>query len=376
MIHRFTHWLETRWIAPAYSGWLLTVIAICFFGAATNTLAGWLYVISGVMLALLAIAAMLPPRNLQGLQLNRHPIRPVSAGDALLVDIAIENTSRQTKVLIQVQDHIPPSLGAVQTHAIAGIQPRTIQHWRYEIQTQRRGIYHWQQVQLRTAAPLGLFWSSRYQTAIAKAIVYPTILPLTHCPLLDLMGQDDSYLWHQEQRAQSATEGLTRALRPYRWGDPTRLIHWRTSARYGELRVRELENHTSGQALTLGLDTTSTWHPEAFEQAVITLASLYVYAISTNIPTQIWTAKTGLLSEKIAVLTALAAVHPSNAVTHRLPNHALIWLTQNNFDTRLPKGSRLIHWSTQAQRSQSAQSYPSLSIALDTPLQPQLQRNL
>ena len=32
----------------------------CFFGAAINTMAGWLYVISGVSFALLAVAAVLP----------------------------------------------------------------------------------------------------------------------------------------------------------------------------------------------------------------------------------------------------------------------------------------------------------------------------
>ncbi|MEO1127361.1 MAG: DUF58 domain-containing protein [Cyanobacteria bacterium J06639_16] len=375
MFNRVTHWLETRWITPAYSGWLLMAIAIFFFGAATNTLAGWLYVMSGVMLALLAIAATLPPRNLQGLKISRQPIRPVSAGDALLIDLTIENTTPRAKALIQVHDHLPPTLGKIQTQAIAAIRPNAIHHWRYEIPTQRRGIYHWKQVQLRTAAPLGLFWSSRYQAAIAKAVVYPTILPLTNCPLLDLMGKDDSYLWHQDQRAQSATEGLTRALRPYRWGDPTRLIHWRTSARYGELRVRELENHTSGQTLTLGLDTTISWTNQAFEQAVIALASLYVYALRVSIPTQIWTARTGLLSEKIAILTTLAAIHPSDSGTHGIPNHALIWLTQGDSNTRLPKGSRLIQWSTRT-LSPETQPYPSLTIAADAPLQKQLQRGI
>jgi hypothetical protein len=47
--------------------------------------------------------------------------------------------------------------------------------------------------------------------------------------------------YHQEFTYKNATEGITRALRPYRWGDPIRLVHWRTSARFGDLRIRELE---------------------------------------------------------------------------------------------------------------------------------------
>jgi len=40
---------------------------------------------------------------------------------------------------------------------------------------------------------------------------------------------------------QRASQGLTRNLRQYRQGDSTRLIHWKTSARLGELQIRELE---------------------------------------------------------------------------------------------------------------------------------------
>jgi len=81
MIHqRLTDWLETHWLTPAYSGWLMAGLALFFFGAATNTLAGWLYVISGVMFALLVVAVVLPERSLRRLQLTRRPIEPVSAG--------------------------------------------------------------------------------------------------------------------------------------------------------------------------------------------------------------------------------------------------------------------------------------------------------
>ncbi|MHC5828061.1 MAG: DUF58 domain-containing protein, partial [Nostoc sp.] len=42
-----TNWLETRACAPTYGGWVLAATAICFFGAGINTMAGWLYAISG-----------------------------------------------------------------------------------------------------------------------------------------------------------------------------------------------------------------------------------------------------------------------------------------------------------------------------------------
>jgi len=61
--------------------------------------------------------------------------------------------------------------------------------------------------------------------------------------------KDTAQFYNLHTQRFQTTEGLTRSLRPYRLGDPTRLIHWRTSARYGELRVRELEVMTGGKKL-------------------------------------------------------------------------------------------------------------------------------
>ncbi len=36
-----TNWLERRWVAPAYAGGLLLGLALAFFGAAVNSMAGW-----------------------------------------------------------------------------------------------------------------------------------------------------------------------------------------------------------------------------------------------------------------------------------------------------------------------------------------------
>ncbi len=40
IIKPITNWLETHASTPAYTGWILAAIAVCFFGAAINTMAG------------------------------------------------------------------------------------------------------------------------------------------------------------------------------------------------------------------------------------------------------------------------------------------------------------------------------------------------
>jgi len=383
---KILEWLETHWVTPAYSGGLLGGLSIFFFVAATNTLSGWLYVMSGVGLALLAIAAILPERTLRQVSVRRAPIHPVSAGDQITVELIVENQSSKTKTLLQVEDLLPAALGKPVIHSIEEIAPNRPHHWIYSQLVEKRGIYRWQTVHLRTAAPLGLFWCRRPRIAKAIAIVYPTVLPLTHCPLIDEMGRDQSLLLNSDRRAQTASEGLTRSLRPYRWGDPIRMVHWRTSARYGELRVRELETFTGGQELVICLDSAFDWLPSDstqndFEQAVIAAASLYFYACRQSLQVQLWTAGTGLIQGNQAVLETLAETRSGESIqVSSLPTSPFLWLTQNPDSLNiLPPGSRWILWQAIANlnpttsQNLTVQRNPGILVQPDQSLQMQLQ---
>ena len=374
---RLTNWLETHWVNPAYIGWVLGGLALFFFVAATNTLSGWLYVISGVTMALLAIATTLSTQNLQKIEIIRRPIYPVSAGDSLTVELLIQNATAKAKNLLQVSDLIPHRLGEPVTKVIESLNADATQYWVYQHPTQQRGVYRWQTVQLRSAAPLGLVWRRQDQQVEATAIVYPIVLPLSHCPLIDQIGQESKAQFTSDQRTKAAQEGLTRSLRPYRWGDPTRLIHWRTSARYGELRVRELELFTGGQELVVCLDSATPWKSESFEEAVIAAASLYFYATRQALTIKLWTAKTGLLQGEQAVLEALAATYAGeDDYSTNPPNLPLIWLTQNpeSLNT-LPSGSRWVLW-TQSSIEARSSPFPGLVIRPERSLQSQLQDSL
>jgi uncharacterized protein (DUF58 family) len=389
--HRIADWLESHWVAPAYSGWLLGGLALFFFIAATNTLAGWLYVISGISFALLAIAAILPARLLRQMRVSRNPVQPVSAGEDLTIELFLENLGKQPKTLLQVRDLLPYVLDQPVTGSIEVIPAGNTHRWVYYQPTKRRGVYRWQTVELRTAAPLGLFWCRRAQEVSTRAVVYPIVLPLPFCPLVDEMGRSISLQLQSDRRGQAATEGITRSLRPYRWGDPTRLVHWRTSARYGELRVRELETFTGGQELVICLDSARPWHgvgaalsPEDFEQAVVAAVSLYFYACRRRLNVQLWTAGSGLLHGGQVVLETLAATQAGEEVrAENLPDLPLVWLTQNPLALgTLPPGSRWVlwhsdtDWQTEVKTALHDRDLPGIVINRDRPLQEQLQAPL
>lgn len=376
--HKIADWLENRAVAPAYAGWLLSGMTVFFFGSATNTMSGWLYALSGGSLALLGVAAVLPGKSLRSLEVRRRTIEPVSAGDQITVELEIENRAREPKTLLQVVDILPFVLGQPIVRPIEVIDPNSIYRDTYYLEVRQRGVYRWQEVNLRTAAPLGLFWCRRSRPVKAVAVVYPQVLPLSTCPLIDRIGQEDSRQFYNRSRSQTATEGLTRNLRPYRHGDPTRLIHWRTSARYGELRVRELEVAAGGQEIIIALDSAAAWQAEEFERAVTVAASLYFYASKRLLNVKLWTAGTGLVSGNRVVLETLAAVNAGEDAVENRPKLPIIWLTQNSATlSTLSLGSRWVLWplatAETGEKMLVKHELPGLEIRSGRPLELQLQ---
>lgn len=383
-IRRLGNGLERRGLKPAYAGGLLLALAIFLFAAATNTLAGWLYVISGIMLALLALATRLPRRYLRGIVADRQPIEPVSAGESLVVEVLLQNRHQRPQSLFQVSDGLHSALGPWQTTALHRLERNQTHPWRYRVPTTRRGIYHWDTLTLRSAAPLGLFWYRRDVPLPATAVVYPQVLPLQRCPIVDALGEQSGQQWHYHPVVKPATEGVTRSLRPYRWGDPTRLIHWRTSARYGELRVRELEKVTASQEVVIALNTRANWLEESFEQAVIAAASLYHYALDRGFAAALWLPQGELLQDRPGVLMALAGVtvDPSMARPTAWPAVPTLWLTPTpTAGAPLVSGSRQLVWGIPSNSetvglTESTTEMTTLWIRPDQSLQSQLQAPL
>ena len=369
--------LERRWVAPAYGGGVLFGVGLSFFGAATNTMAGWLYVLSGTIFAILFLGAILPIRVIKDLMIERSAIAPVSVGEILQVRMLFTNASKTAKTLVAATDLLPPELGAPRRTVIELLSPYATLDWVYELEAQQRGIFHWDEIELRTANPLGLFWCRRSQSVPARAVIYPQILPLTTCPIIDSIGEDESTKFQSDRLYQNASEGVTKAIRNYRAGDPMRLIHWRSSARLGEFKVRELEVTTGGEEIIVCLDHLFDWDQASFEQAASAAASLYFYGRRSQLNIKIWTAETGVMDNRAIILETLAGIQPQamENTAHPAPKSTLLWLTQNP-DTMqtLPSGSRWIFFASGEESQEQPSSRRGLVINQREALQMQLQK--
>ncbi len=103
----------------------------------------------------------------------------------------------------------------------------------------RRGVFRTVRIQLRTSAPLGVFVRTRSIRVRLPAPILvaprPGVAPAVLRPIPDERVSGGSPL------VVRGGGDTVRAVRPYAPGDPARLVHWPTSARRGEIVVREHE---------------------------------------------------------------------------------------------------------------------------------------
>lgn len=102
----------------------------------------------------------------------------------------------------------------------------------------RRGVFSHVRVELRTSVPLGVFVRRRVLTVALPTPVAVWPRPLAGTAVLEAVPGHS----HVAALASSSAAGdAVRSVREYVAGDAARLVHWPTSARLGELVVREHE---------------------------------------------------------------------------------------------------------------------------------------
>jgi len=205
--------------------------------------------------------------SMSKLDLERRLPRRIGAGD--LLEVAIVATSRHRwfgSWTVSVEDAIRRE-GAARSEEplrtkllIPRVARRQSVRVAYRGRLERRGRYEFGPLRSSTAFPFGLVRGSMVDRRPASLTVFPKVGSLTR------------RWWRFRQAAQRAAqatralglvEGEFHGLRDWRAGDSSRWIHWRTSARRGELIVRQFAEQRN-QDLALVLDL---WQPEQPNEA-------------------------------------------------------------------------------------------------------------
>jgi uncharacterized protein (DUF58 family) len=163
-------------------------------------------------------------------------------GDQLRVTYTLRNASRLPKFWLEV--HNPTSLpGGLPGRAIslAGASERS---WLVRTPLVRRGHFRIEPLRIRTGDPFGFFEASASVGQGIAVVVYPRIepLPLWRLPPANLEGS------HASPERTLQTTPLATTVRPWAPGDSFNRIHWKTTARHGEIQVKEFDLEQTADA--------------------------------------------------------------------------------------------------------------------------------
>jgi len=181
-----------------------------------------------------------------------------------------------------VEDRVPYALGGRARFVLERIEPHAFRELGYRIRSDVRGRFRVGPLTVRLADPFGMVELVRSFSLSDTLTVTPSVVPLPPSRLSGAWtGGGDSVA-----RAVSAAGEDDVAPREYRHGDDLRRVHWRSTARYGELMVRREEQHFQSSG-TLFLDTRRSAHwgdgpAGSFEQAVSATASIGVHLVRTG----------------------------------------------------------------------------------------------
>lgn len=174
--------------------------------------------------------------NVSGLRVEvDRSVDRVEAGHEAESRITVTNTGRFRKLWLEVEDASDlPGYAPRRVMSLGGGGHRT---WRIRVRCLHRGLYRVGPVRITSSDPFGLFRFSREFGRPGAVLVYPPYADLSRfaVPPANLPG-DGRY----RRRTHYVTPNAA-GVREYHYGDSFNRIHWKSTARTGELMVKMFE---------------------------------------------------------------------------------------------------------------------------------------
>jgi uncharacterized protein (DUF58 family) len=257
---------------------LVTVLVVAAFSTGLEDLFFLVYLTVAVGIGSWLYAR----RGLRGVRADYRVVNPrTHVGEVLQAIYRVENHDRFPKPWIECwnESTMPAGLPG----RVVGIRARSTRQWLAKVTVMRRGSYRLGALHLRTGDPFGLFSTDMVVGQPTSVVVFPRVVSLPHWRLPPSPIDGTTPV---RRRHEAAAAPLVSSVRPYVHGDAINRIHWLSSARHGELHVKELDLEQAADLWIL-LDLDRGVHaglgPEAsVETAVSIAASVALRTLADN----------------------------------------------------------------------------------------------
>ena len=258
-------------------------LTLAFEGLAWLTGDFWLHLLAALSLATLVAACVDDPR-VKGLAVEVEAPLTATVGDRVKHRFTVTNSGRRSTTSCHVRSHahgysdvtvLVPALGPGGRVSVE--VPRTA--------TGRISVAG-HVVVVTSTAPFGLRSVRSVLVIRSPLVVRPRLVAVSHLPLSPVEGTDE--LGPSRLRRDGET---VHGVRDWRSGDDARQIHWRSTARRGQLVVLERESPEQPRVsfLVVGPAAAPGW-----ERSVSVLAASVVEALRSGAAVSLWAEQPGL----------------------------------------------------------------------------------
>ncbi|MCI2239694.1 DUF58 domain-containing protein [Paenibacillus sp. TRM 82003] len=263
-------------LRPTARGWALLTTGLLALGTAPALGQRDLLRVGVLLTALAVLAAVVALRSSRTLDLvSRSGSGLVEPGTATTVRLTVRGRGRAPGRVV-LEDAVPLALGGTARVAVPRLAEGETLDLEHRVRSDVRGSYRLGPATVRARDPFGLVVVSRTTGATATLDVLPRVHRLAASPLGDAGGSRGPSVG---SAAASAPDDAS--IRAYRVGDDLRRVHWRSTARRGEVMVRSDEHPGHPDAVLL-LDDRAGAHrghgaASSLEWAVSAAASVAVH---------------------------------------------------------------------------------------------------
>jgi uncharacterized protein (DUF58 family) len=201
--------------------------------------AGFFLYSAVVVTILLLLSMAMASTGLLSIDIHRSlPHREITLGEAIDTWLVVHNQKALPAFWIFWKDHIAEGLDVEGVSCHYGtLLPDRKRELKYKLHSTRRGLFRVGPVVMESSGPFGLV----RRFLVSRTVDFVTVLP----PVVSIgkglaLGQRPI---HQVPRRRSIFEDPSRfmGVRDYRPGDSMRRIHWRATARSGNIQVKLFE---------------------------------------------------------------------------------------------------------------------------------------
>jgi len=248
---------------------------------------GTLFVVAGrlfgsiefLVVGVVAVSAVISAVTLRRVRPSRVAIARqltpprVPAGDAARIDLEVVNHARRRTPVLKLHDHVSGSRGV--DLSLAPIPGEGRVHGAYRLPSTRRGVLELGPIRVEDSDGLGLARRTHHIETRVRLIVHPPIEPL---PGRRIPAGDDPLIGEELRQSLGLSDEEFDGLREYVPGDDLRKIHWPSSARLGELQVRQFRPPRHGR-LSIVIDTRPPGHTATAIDATSSVAASIAAAV-------------------------------------------------------------------------------------------------